>query len=234
MTAGDVAARKILEKAGYTADEARELTLTSEPFTNFGHSLSRIGKGAEGESSPLADMMFPFKRTPVNVMEQGALRTPGLGSLLQGKRAAATGLDAPDLKAQAIQQLLGAGVFGGEAAIGSQLSPEQIRYLRPYLTNIAGPYAALAAAGLATGQAVQKGQNPLTAAALAPIREIPLPSTDVLEGIVESGQNLAEGNIQAPRGSYPTILRDLARVKNPQPSEAGSGRIQSLPPLRSF
>src|SRR5690606_21664391 len=85
MTAGDIAARKLLQEAGFSELEARRLTLTSEPFTGFGKAFgnARKSKGAyNNKQSMFMKIALPFYRTNINQIEQGLIRVPVVGELL--------------------------------------------------------------------------------------------------------------------------------------------------------
>lgn len=200
MTAGDVAARKVLEAAGYSPEEARVITLTSEPQTALGKNVVRFGKARTegGKDSSLAQLLLPFKRTTMNIAEQGAKRTPGLGFLAQ--RA----FDNPDpLKTQLIQQGLGTVVGGANAALASNLDPDTAKWVRKYTTNIGGQYALPAALGFAAGQAMSNGKSATSGMIHEGAQALPLPTTTP---ITEWAKFLS-GEGPAPRGSYPSFLK---------------------------
>ena len=202
MTGGDVTARNFLTDGGFSPHEAREMTLTSDPFTKTGDWLSK----ADGF---VADMLLPFKRTPVNIAEQGALRTPGLGFLMQsiGNRAGTRPADS--LRQQLVQQGMGAGVLVGSEQLGENLSPEQAKMYRRFVTNAAGPYSMLAGAGLAAGQGIRRGQNPVAALGRNITQQLPLPSTDRVTDLWRMFNQVSEGQIpDRPRGVLPTAFED--------------------------
>lgn len=201
MTAGDIAARKILVEAGIDPAEARVMTLTSEPELPFSKKIV-----SRGERSTLWDILFPFRRTPANILEQGAMRTPGLGFAVQAAR------ETPDpLKQQLVQQGLGAGVGLGSEMVGEQLDPETARSVRRYLTNFAGQYSLPAALGFGVGQAMRAGKPAGTGLTKEMTYALPLPT---VEPVKEWMQLLAktlsgEANLpeDLPRGAVPAILR---------------------------
>lgn len=199
MTMGDIAARNALMEAGFTEEEARRITLTSEPELPGPAELARLGK-----KSPFIQFLFPFRRTPANIFEQGGLRTPGLGFYLQSKR------EIPDsLRLQIFQQLLGAGTIGGSYLAGSNVDPETGRLLNRYLTNFAGPYSLLAAGGFAAGQAHRRGKPAVPAGLIGAIQRIPLPATTTLTDLANFLGPAVEGQPLGPipRGLYPAALR---------------------------
>jgi len=192
MTMGDVAARRILQNTGFTEDEARAFTLTSEPELPFFEKLANLRRG---ERSPMMETVLPFVRTPANIVEQGAHSTPGLGFITQSMR------ETPDaLNEQIVQQALGGAAGVGGYLAGENLDPETARFLRRYITNLSGRYGLLSGLGFTAGQAAQSGQ-PLvsTPTMLALQRSFPLPTA---EPITEAIQAVAgEGRI--PRGALP-------------------------------
>lgn len=223
MTAGDVASRKILEEAGFAGDEARRITLTSEPESAVPKAIANLGKGERDITSPLMDLMLPFKRTPANIWEQGLQRAPGIGFLMQSMAR-----EVPDpIVQQVVQQLISVGVGGASAWAGANLDPETARIVRRYIQNFAGQYGLAATAGFAAGQAMQRGKPAAPAAATATINALPLPATDTLGDIA----GLLTGSGKVPRGILPPQIRDLAfPPKNPSASlNSPTGRLQYKP-----
>lgn len=210
MTAGDVTARRILMNAGFSEDEARRITLTSEPELPFFKGVAESHK-----NSPLGQFLFPFRRTPANIGEQGGQRLPGLGLLVQGMR------DTPDpLQQQLVQQGLGLGVgFGGYEA-GKHTDPETAKWLRRYISNLGGQYSLHAGLGFGAGQAVRAGQNPTSStAARAAQQALPLPTTEPVEELLK----YLFGGLQKkdiPRGAMPAQLHEL--ITSPPSSGLGS------------
>lgn len=202
MTAGDVVARNALERAGFTAEEARRITLTSEPELQFPKDLANLGK-----RSPLMQMLFPFRRTPANILEQGSMRLPGIGSLVQRSRAV------PDsLKNQMVQQGLGLGVGTASAALGANVDPETAKVVRRFVTNAGGQYSLPAALGFSAGQAMRNNKPVVPAMASSFAFGLPLPTA---EPITEWGKfigNLPESLTQGPYpgGAIPATLKQNA------------------------
>ena len=209
MTTGDVLARRLAQLAGFSPDEARRMTLTSEAEFKFPRQLQNLGKG-----STLGQAIIPFRRTPVNIGEQGAIRTPGLGYLIQRKR----GDLKQDLRTQAVQQLL----LGPAAAVGGYVAGSNAhdpnswlgKTERKMVSNLGGRYSLLSGAGFAAGQAFQKGDTPTkTAWERAGDTAFNTAAGDVLP--LPSGQTLADlykflragGDIESlPRGFLPGDL----------------------------
>lgn len=201
MTAGDVAARKILEEAGITAEEARRITLTSEPETHMMKAIADFGRGKHRDiTTPMLELSFPFRRTPANIWEQGMQRFPGLGFFMQGSRAV------PDpIKQQIVQQLMSGGVGAASAWAGANLDPETAKYVQRYITNFAGQYSLPATMGFAAGQATQRKKPAIPAAISAGVSGLPLPTTDTLKDLA----NLLTGQGGVPRGAIPAAIREL-------------------------
>lgn len=224
MSQGDVAARKILIDAGFTEDEARRITLTSEPEAHVPRTIANLGRGKKDWSSPLMDMMLPFKRTPANIWEQGAQRFPGLGSIVQSQR------ELPDpLKQQIVQQIMSGGLMAGSAFIGANLDPETAKTARRFMTNFAGQYSLPVTMGLAAGQAMAGDKPVIPAAVTGGITQLPLPATQSVEDLI----GFLSGNRSAPRGAIPFGLYD--RFAAPAASTTGGlDPIPGVPSLRSL
>lgn len=213
MATGDLTARKFLMRHGFTEQEAREMTLTSEPWTRTMQRLVNLRRGP-GDAT-LMSLMLPFVRTPANIMEQGALRTPGLGYAIQAMRKKA---GAPDIPAyeQAVQQGLGAIVMYGSYVIGSNVNPDQARTIRKFVSNAAGPYSALASVGFAAGLANSRSRGQLGfmggLGSQEMTREIefalPLPTGEPLR---QAHQYITGQNDTVPRGWYPGFVDEAKR-----------------------
>lgn len=171
LTAGDEAARAILQRHGFNPDEARRITLTSQPWSKSGANIVNFVKG-----SPLLQVLAPFTRTPANILEQGIERTPFLGEVAQSFKTR-RGLSPDPANLRAVQQLLGGAVGLGSGALGYEMDPSTDTSVRRYLTNFAGPYSLPATVGLSAGQALRAGQNPIGAGIQAAYGRLPLPTT---------------------------------------------------------
>lgn len=195
MTAGDVAARKILEEAGFSGEEARRITMTSEPEMSATKTLANMSK-----RSVLMQMLQPFARTPANIAEQGAMRIPGLGSAVQY-----IGRENPDpFKTQMIQQGLGLATGGAGYLAGENLDPEQAKVARRYLTNLGGQYSLPVGIGFAMGQAARDKKQVVSTQSLANLfNALPLPSSAAL---TSWGASATTGAV--PRGALPTVAID--------------------------
>ncbi|RPJ36155.1 MAG: hypothetical protein EHM35_08645 [Planctomycetaceae bacterium] len=162
----------------------------------------------------IPDLTFPFKRTPVNIVEQGLLRTPGVGFGMQALGVNRGTRAADALGVQLAQQGIGLGTLGATEQLGENLTPEQARVLRRFVTNTAGPYSLLAGMGLAAGQARRRGQPVLGTTIRNTAQQMPLPSIEPIEenlGAVakffdRGPETLTRSDI--PRGAYPAGLVD--------------------------
>lgn len=206
LTGGDVAIRRILTRHGFSDDEARIITMTSEPFTKSGHKFTHLG-------GLIWDVTAPFKRTPTNLVEQGLLRTPGFGFIQQGIGAARGTRAADPLKLQLLQQALGGGIGYGSYKASENMTPEQARLARRFITNAAGPYSLLAAAGMAAGQARRRGQPIAGTTVRNTLQQLPMPSIEPIQDALGAGAKLIDQGPSAirlpedvPRGIYPASL----------------------------
>lgn len=202
MTAGDVAARQILVEAGFTEEEARRITMTAEPELAAAKKVANFSKG-----STLLQILQPFARTPANIAEQGAMRTPGLGLVVQNLMR-----ETPDpWKQQLVQQGLGLAAGGAGYVAGSELDPETARIARRYMTNIGGQYSLPVGLGFAAGQAAAAGKEPLSAQTAANLyNALPLPSTAPLANWAQ-----AATTGKPARGLLPNNLIDLFTPETP-------------------
>lgn len=226
MTAGDITARRILEEAGFTAEEARRMTLTSEP-TGLFRSFANFGRGVDNPMEKFASgMMLPFKRTPANIAEQGLQRTPGLGVLYQALR------ENPDsLSEIAAQQLIGTGVGAGSAALGYMLPPEYAKYARRYVSNLGGQYSLIANAGFAGGQALGRGKDGISGAVDNTLQGLPVPAAAPLTDLYHY---LRGDRNTVPSGVFPTVFKqgsEALGITNPT-NGAGPRAPQAPTPLR--
>lgn len=203
MTAGDMATNRAIQGAGFTEEQAKRGTLTSEPELFAFKKVADMFKGTPSNpndmTKAMADMAFPFKRTPANIGEQGAFRFPGLGFIFQSMR------NQPDpIREQIVQQLLNAGIGVGSYSLGSSLDPESAKTVRKYVTNMAGPHSLMAGAGFAAGQAAHAGQPALSGKTYQEFADaLPLPTHQALQDWLKSAGDLIQGNPSIPRGMKP-------------------------------
>ena len=210
MTSGDVAARNAALRAGFSPAESRHMTMTNEAEFSALRHLSNLGRKTEGDPSNVFDMAinfeFPFRRTPINVGEQGSMRIPGVGSIVQSQRPGG----ADPWRAQVVQQGLGLGAMAGGYAAGSNLDPETAKWIRRIGSNMSGRYSLPFGMGFAAGQGRQRHQSlprQIGSAFTQGIDDaMPLPATDTVRdwsNFVTGG-----GDGRPPRGSMPSGIRD--------------------------
>lgn len=177
MTAGDSHARRLLERHGFSPEEARNMTLTGEPQANLTRQISNFGKG-----SWLGNLMMPFKRTPANILETGSQRIPGIGAFvneqmgrdLSGREAAVE---------QGLGGLLGLGAYGAAAVNPDDASR---RNIRRYVTNFGGRYSLPVSLGYMAGDASARDRS-LKQTLRDPFtydQIFPLPTTQPLQELV--------------------------------------------------
>lgn len=226
MTSGDIAAKRILGEAGFDDMETQRITLTSEPEAALPKGFANLGRGKRDWSTPLGELMLPFKRTPANIWEQGAQRMPGIGFAVQAGR------EVPDpIKQQIIQQLMSTGVGVGAGVLGANVDPETAKVLRRYVSNAAGQYSLPATIGFAAGQAIQGGKPAITAGVSAGVNQLPLPATQPITDIAA----FLSGEGRAPRGIAPPFIRDIAFPPTQTGSTTGGyDALPGVPSLRSL
>ena len=209
MTSGDVGVRNILKQAGFSDEEAREITLTAEPFIE---SMKKLANLRRGKSSPLLETALPFVRTPANILEQGGMRIPGIGFAVQAAREKG-GAAAIPLQEQAWQQAIGTVMFFGGYGAGSNMSPDQARIWRRYISNAAGQYSLLATVGFALGQTHARGQGWASRRNLEELgRAFPFPTADPF---MDVAQGINQGSI--PRNVVPAILTEFQPASQAAP-----------------
>lgn len=201
MTAGDEAARRILMESGFSEEEVRRITMTNEPESPAFKSIAEFGK-----NSPMWQMLFPFRRTPANIGEQGAQRMPGLGSILQSKR------EVPDsVQQQFVQQFVMTPTIAGTAGmIGNNLTPEQAKIARRFVTNGAGQYSLAAGLGFTAGQALRADRDPTESVIRGAADALPLPTVqpaqDWWRWLSHGAQLKSTGAGKVPRGAIPSVV----------------------------
>ena len=218
MTMGDVTTRRIAMKAGFSEAEARAMTLTSEPEFRLMRRIADFPRG-----SPVGQILLPFSRTLANIIEQGGLRTPGLGFLLQkmrGGKYAPTGVPDP-FKLQVAKQATGTGAFAVGAGLGYIAPEDEPTYNKlaaGFASNIGGPAALLGGSGFAAGRALRAGKTPREAAYSAVqegLQSVPLPTTAAPTDWAKFifGMGPEENRHPIPRGAYPNIDPILESIK---------------------
>jgi hypothetical protein len=208
MTAGDIAARRILMRAGFSENEARQITLTSEPLSSFAAALGgfRRAKNAVGKASWLAKMALPFYRTNVNQIEQSLLRTP-FGNAI---RRNFFGVPEVSMAKLWVQSGMTGAVAISSYQLGANINPSYAPYVLKLLTNFAGPYGTTAGVGFLAGYASQKKESlpdSLRYGIQTYIKTgTPLPTLDYANELVTFGANLFHGRITPPYGTIPGPL----------------------------
>lgn len=233
MTAGDIAVRDALIRAGFSEDEARRMTLTSEPWSAAGRWVANAGRttNADGKTSTLIQYALPFKRTATNIVEQGLERIPGIGFLANATKPEALRAGIPQ---QLAQQGMGAAVFMVAKRFGENMDPsdqESITQYRRFISNLSGQYALIASAGFAAGLDEARGKNPHNtlfedvvgrpqAVAQSVIGDLPLPTARPIQDVINMAGSLGSGEpphpdltgLQQwlPRGAVPGFIKETS------------------------
>jgi hypothetical protein len=196
MTAGDVAARNILMRAGFSPEEARRVTLTSDPYSPPGRGISNFKKGAQsedGKSSWMVNMILPFYRTATNQAEQSMERAPlFLGMLWQRYVGGAP-------KVNLGRKLAQQGISNGVVAplsyiIGLNTDDENTRWVNKFINNFAGQYGMIASAAFMAGQASRKNKSVIGAVTRSLNESTPLPTLDFFNKIGSLARDAVEDN----------------------------------------
>lgn len=224
MTAGDHTTRAILERAGFSAEEAGRMVMTADPESATGKALVNVTR-----SGPLGQVLLPFSKTLVNIAEQGAQRIPGVGFLAQASR----GAKADPMTQQVLQQAIGAGFMGAGYVGGEHLEDvdldkfsiddaHQLSLLKSFLTNASGRYALPMAIGIAAGAAHKSGKTPIQEAwsgLKSGSQQLPLPSLDVPFSYGNSALKLGDPNVpigeKLPTGAVPSLFKQYLTYEEP-------------------
>ena len=210
MTMGDVAAQDLMRLAGYTEPEARKMTMTNEAADKGLKYLQNMGKG--GAWGPAIETMFPFKRTPINVLEQGAERLPGIGALIHALKGDA------DLQRVLAQQGISLGTAATAFIAGKTLPPDVAKHVKRVLTNASGRYALGTGLAFGAGQMMNAGDSvpPATRSKYMVESLFPLPTAEPISDTV----SWLSGNGPIPRGATPALARQLGLFEDPATSNA--------------
>ena len=227
MTMGDIYARKLLKLAGYSDEEARIATLTAEP-EQF-HQVANWGK-----NNLLLQMMFPFRRTPANILEQGYKRIPGLGMIANK----ASGSD------QAIEQTLGGLAGVGGYAVASNIDDDTTRRnVRRLMSNVGGRYSLPTSMGYFAGDAAARGLSPWGVVTNERNLDqlMPVPSTSVVADAGRKLRDLLQGNVDSPFDVIPTSMgfKPLRQFVGDNMASSGYPEVRNMlqvepPPTRSI
>lgn len=192
MTMGDTYARKLLAMAGYSEEEARRATLTNTPGEGW-KSLANFGK-----DNTLLQMMFPFRRTPVNMLEQG-IQTLPLGRLTSSAPTTEMLVD------QGLGSLAGVGSYALAANTDDDSTRRNVRRL---VSNAAARYSLPSMLGYMAGDAKARGLHGKNAVINERNFEniFPLPSGDVPVDIAQKLMAILEGNAHSPQDFVPDAL----------------------------
>lgn len=218
MAAGDLATRRILMRNGFTEAEARTMTLTNEPALPVLQQMMNLKRRAAGDkiAGPLFDIALPFLRTPLNVLEQGAQRLPGIGLLLQNSMEKHGYKPVTDMKEKMWEQAISSSILFGTYLMGMAIPPEQANQYRRFITNAGGQYSLVAGLGFAMGQGSQKrNTGPLGSLATPEVINsvewaFPLPTTEPIGNWIRFLGKVGEGKeVSAPPGAIPAIKREL-------------------------
>lgn len=227
LTTGDLTIRNILKKAGFSDDEAKLITMTNEPggksyVEQFGKSMTN----AQRTGGPIANMVLPFVRTPMNMLARGVERFPVLGGVYQALK----GKSAREIGAE---QMLSIPTAAASYEAGKHLDEPTGGNARRYVQNAGGQNALTSSIFYALGKEMNK-RNPNTSNALAKsvVGGLALPQTDAIESWIKmlSGG----GNGKMPPGSYPKMWDELSGSDAVKPTNAPTNIPDSLSniPLR--
>ena len=188
LTAGDLAARKILMQAGFSKEEARAITLTSEPLSAWSGGLANLrrARGPDGKPSLLWSMLLPFYKTNANQIEQGVMRLP-----FYGPRAQRNWGVAPVAKQHLlVQQGMSIGAGGASFMLGYLRDSDdkwKDRQTMKAINNFGGQYGMTMALGFVAGMAFRDGKDPSTAIIQHVARnDLALPSADIFYQIIRA------------------------------------------------
>lgn len=245
MTTGDVVAQEAGARAGIEPAIMRAMTLTNEPKMKPFQGLANIGRG---KGADLLKLLLPFKRTALNVVESGVERTPLLAFAAMNPNWMKNPADAVKFREALTRQSLGTGVFLVSKRIGEQTDPENAKFYRKLVSNMAGQYGALAAAGFAAGQAEAAGLNPEEGwfdenigssghILQSLISDLPVPTTRLLKEAGTGAANLLQQGVPfperegmagkwVPRSFIPGFLKDLVDEEGTIDSEAADALIR--------
>lgn len=206
MTMGDTAGRDLMEASGFPEEMARRYTNTKEPVTSIGKGITGFAKRGNDVTRPMAQAMLPFSRTVANIGEEGAMRLPGLGSMIQNGMGPFKGMEHPDsARMQLIQQaVMSPAVFGLSALAGANTDPETRRMAQKFGTNAAGVYGLQSMLGFGMGGAYRDSKPILAGGVRQGMSEFPLPSARPITDLVD----FLSGNGHIPSGVLPQGIID--------------------------
>lgn len=214
LTAGDTVAKNFVTDAGFSAEQAKDFTMTNEPKTGISQAIGNFKRGAVtkgGKKSVVAQMMLPFWKTAANQMERSAERTPILGFLAQKAK------DVPDtIKHQILQQVGGGVVEYGAFQLGKEFADAdptdpRLRAIRKGLNEFFGPYGTGVSVAFTMGMSYGKHGDMLKAVGSGVGRlatgDVPLPTPQPLTDVFTKAKHFYDtGDIKLPGGVIPQFL----------------------------
>lgn len=241
MMQGDMVARNAFAREGVPESVYRKLTNTAEPSTKFSQGIQNFAR----TGGPAAQMVLPFHRTALNIMENGIERLPGIGLVTHAVRQ--TG--APR-QLQAAQQLIGLGDLGLSYLAGRYIPEDAAdRYkIANLVSNISGPYAMLGSMGYFAGRAAQRHGNAgkQFGAAVGQFQQgVPVPTLEVVNQYTRIPRALIEGRAPnlnplsdrtdlpsslVPKALTPTMKKFIMDAISGGGSSNGAGPLEFRPP----
>lgn len=232
MAAGDIATRNILMRNGFTDEEARIMTMTSEPMLPTLRKILDLRRGMEDRiAGPAMDIMLPFVRTPLNILEQGAQRFPGFGLLLQSKMEKAGYKPTTSMAEKMAQQGISTSILFGSYAIGLATPPEQANTVRRYVSNLGGQYSLVSSLGFAMGQGARKRDTSMAGSLVTPEVinplewAVPLPTAEPIGNWLRFIGKMVDdtprkpGDPLGPPGAVPAVINELLAKNKPKPRQ---------------
>jgi hypothetical protein len=229
LTTGDETIRSILRKAGFSDDEAKVITMTNEPNSRYGKALVNLQR----TGGPLANLLLPFVRTPMNMLEQGSKRLPVFGAAYQRLKP-----NPESWKDIGVEQGMSTAAGGIGYGLGAAFPENQT--LRRYVSNAGGRNALTANLGFILGQNSQ-AQTPNTGntAARGIAQALSLPQTDAAEDYIKLLDKARQGDVgmdDLPGGMYPKVYNGISEIlnppvpvrSNPPTSSATRSRLRSI------
>lgn len=232
MTAGDIVTQRAGQRAGFTPQEMKRMTLTNEPEWELSQSVMNFGKS---RNDVISKLMLPFKRTALNIVESGIDRTPGIGIFSQ---LAKDPHMRDSLRMNAAKQGMGWAAYHLAYKMGESTDPEDAALAKKWISNMSGQYALLASAGFAAGQAEALGKNKgenwvdrkfgsSKAIQTSILGDLPLPTTQTAQDVLTLAANGFEKPINPektgagrwiPRWALPGVFSAAGEDQNPNPA----------------
>jgi hypothetical protein len=195
----DTGFKDAMGRAGFGADEAADVALTSEPKNGVLHDFLNFQRKHAAARIP-----FPFAKTQAGMIEQGFVEpTKSLGRLLKGE-SGGFGRGEGGRK-----DLVKAGTAAALGAGGYAAADELPTWAEPFAVAAAGPFAAPAAVGAMMSHMPDNPEpvDYLTNAARGVSQQLPL-----------AGENDFDPRALISR-LVPNALRDVAKLTDPHERE---------------